>query len=447
MSNKTSSKILSRSTKSAPQPAKKAMQKKTVVVKQQPPRPVNVKKPVTRFQASDKIAPKKVDSRRPGLKEAARKVPVAPQRAPPKAVLVREPMVPRRRNVMKSGLGSGGIPRTPATKGLHMPKPSNAEYQIHSRLKRKSPWYTSIWDPMHNADVKIPDSTGVETGVLQLVQRVPLVVSNEDEGFQAACGLRTICLHPNLSGSGPTPLNYQDLCVIEQGTNEVSWPIESYKAFDSTATLQAYSQGVRIVSAAIYIQSEASLENNSGMITAYCIPYPTQMSDADGAANKPLSYYQNRYKSTLIPINNNQPAVVRWFPVKQDGGMYDMFYIPTQGAGPGYSGDGPDCPYWEMGLIISGCVNDTQFEATIVVNYEFLPLNNAVNIISAAPSPEDAEEINLVENWVQDMPIGNMSNNKTVSKSPSTSEVVEPGLGTGFGMFAEVVCELLPFLL
>lgn len=333
---------------------------------------------------------------------------------------------------------SGGIPRSTVVKGLRMPKDSGA-YAIQSRLKNKSPWYQSILNPLKGADVKIPDATGVETGTLQMVQRVPLQAITGDVGSWTGCGIRTTCLHPN-AGTTNASDNFQTIGDLGVEGQPIWGPL---KEFDAAETLKTYSQGVRVVSAALYVQSLASLSENSGEITAYLRPYPAVLY-VDG---NELETYQNTYKASIIPVNLNKPAMVRWYPVKDNGAEYDMFYLPTQTAGPGYENDGPEVPFWEMGFIITGCPSGTQFEVMIVVNYEFIPLTNAINILDASPSPVDAQEVDMVETWVQDMSPSGMTSNNNVSSPPQVSEVEEPGFGTGFGFLAEIFKEIAPIAL
>lgn len=340
----------------------------------------------------------------------------------------------------RSGPPSGGLPVTNPSKPLRFKQPQlkgkNQEELITNRLKKKSPWYQSLVDPLRGADVKIPDSVGVETGTLQLVQKGTIRTASPG----TIAGIRTVCLHPNLSGSGPDPENYQELLTTSTVT-DLDWN-PSLLEFDTSRVLQQYAQGVRVVSASLSVQSEASLNSNQGAFTAYCLPYGHSLTPN----SQPLSVYQNYYKSAVIPINNNQPAEVLFFPVKENGGMYDMFYRPEQPTGAGYDDSGPDNPIWEMGIIINTTAT-VDYLWTICVNYEFIPLENSINILDAKPSPTDAQEVDLVENWVQDMPITGMVSTKKVSTPPMTSPVPEPGAPTGFGMFFEVLKELAPLAL
>jgi len=65
-------------------------------------------------------------------------------------------------------------------------------------------------------------------------------------------------------------------------------------------------------------------------------------------------------------------------------------------------------------------------------------------------SPTDTMEVELTERWVQDVPAVSPVTNTTMASSPG-SEIVEEtpqdGGMTGFGLFADVLTEVLPYAL
>jgi hypothetical protein len=125
-----------------------------------------------------------------------------------------------------------------------------------------------------------------------------------------------------------------------------------------------------------------------------------------------------------------------------------MFYSPASELwGPANGYDTNDVPMYEMGVIVNGSVQNATFLFTIVINYEFTPFQNSINILDAKPSPQDAQEVDLVENWTQEMDPVTITSNKIVATPPESSKVEEPGHDTGFGMFFETVKELLPVAL
>jgi len=319
------------------------------------------------------------------------------------------------------------IPRNNVIQGLRGNLSSD---KVQSNLKKKSPWFSSIMDPLHGADCKIPDGTGVETGTLQSVFRTQVTIN------PAGCAaVRMI----NPLPFGGTGANLQVASAAGATTSTISWSGATDSTFESTATLGQFAQGVRVVSACVCAQSEASLANNGGVMIGYTYPW-----DASSTVTS-VSEYQNRYKAATVPNNNNKPCFVRWYPVKMsthDAGSgsilpcdYETFWEPTA----------TDIPPWEMGIIFQGCNAGAVFEILAVVNYEFIPISNALNILDTRPSPTDAMEVDLVENWVQDMNPVAITSTAKMAVPPATVAPQHGEEQTGFGMFADVVKEIIPF--
>lgn len=334
---------------------------------------------------------------------------------------------------------AGGVPTSPSTKGLSLklPKEGKADL-IQRRLKKKSPWFQSILDPLHGADAKIPDATGVETGTLQCVDRI--TVSAGSSGV-AACRILT----PYASSTSGSPDVVVDPSNDYAGGagNPIKWGLLGLTALPTTDALLAYSDGARVVSAAIYCQSLASLSDNSGEMICYINPFP----ESNFTTTTPLTEYLNHYKTAVIPVNNNQPGCVRWYPINEGGGEYDMFYAPQNPLWGSGNFDVTQVPLYEMGIICNGVADGSVFLFTIVVNYEFTPFENAINILDARPSPVDAQEVDLVENWVQTMEPASITTNRIVATPPESVPTEEPGEGSGFGMFFEVIKEIAPLAL
>jgi hypothetical protein len=343
--------------------------------------------------------------------------------------------------VGKKSKNAGGIPKSAPSQGLSAKKSSKekTQDQIQARLKKKSPWFTSIKSPLTNAGVKIPDSTGVETGTLQSVTRAA-IVSNDD----GCCSIRIVSPYPNTQGGPAYCVNFS----TDDGTStplSTKWSTtytSADNAFPSSDDLQAFSTGVRVVSAALYVQSEAALVSNGGIMIGYTQPFPVDLT----ASTTPSTSYENLYKSVIVPINNNKPVEVMWYPIAKDGFRYDTFTNPVAAID---TADATAVPLYEMGVVIVGAFSvpgtgGIEFQATMVVNYEFIPTSNVANIVQSSPSPQDAQEVDLVENWVQDLPVVSMVPSQKVAVAPASSIVDPPGDESGFGMFFEVLKEIAP---
>lgn len=346
--------------------------------------------------------------------------------------------------------GAGPIPQGQPVKGLSlkMPKKGKGDIgeQIDKRLQKRSPWYTSILDPKGGADCKIPDETGVETGTTQLCERLTFTSGDNGTG-----GLRICTPYINaVPNTGGVP--GQNVQVLSEAASDSSISWGSYNTsggtfgpgwgapFDGYTDIQAITNAHRVVSCALYVEPEPSLDSNKGEFTLFVSPF--------SAANPPIyNSYMNKYKATTIPVNSNKPGLVRWYPFSRQDWNFKSF-VRTDGtaiASDDY--DEETVPPWELGVICSGCAPNIVFRVTAVVNYEFIPKFNTLNVLGVSPSPTDQQETDLVEGWVQQMPVGTITTVKKASESPSSVSPSHDDDQTGFGMFFNVLTELAPLAL
>lgn len=337
------------------------------------------------------------------------------------------------------------VPSAPQTKALQFKMPKKMQNTsaetIQRRLKKQSPWFSSIVDPLHGADCKIPDETGIETGVLQIVQRG--TVSSNSSGV---CGARVISPYINLQG-GSTGVNIQVTNTSATGTS-IAWGDGTLNGnsrgfqFNGSSELRTITNAHRIVSAGMYVQPEPSLSNNSGEIVLWQAPFSIEDSPV-------YTDYMNRYKSVVLPINSNQASKVVWVPFAREDWSFKSF-IKTDGTIFNDEDESNNSvPYWGFGFVASGMPvgNPVVIRYTVVVNLEFIPKFNTLNVLGASPSPQDVTETDLVENWVQDMAIAQPVSQKAAASSPSTVSPSHEDDQTGFGMFFNVVKELAPIAL
>lgn len=319
--------------------------------------------------------------------------------------------------------------------------------QINQRLKKKSPWFQSILDPMKGADCKIPDETGVETGTLQLIQRATVTAN-----ANGVCGLRVISPYVNSVNNVDLETlgrNFQDVSPTATGSTitwgggpPAGWIAGEGYPFDGVDEFKAITNAHRIVSAEILVQPETSLATNKGEYCLFSTPFAVEGSPI-------YSDYLNLYKSVAVPVNVNKAGSSRWFPLAREDLNFKSF-MSTVGDTLSYViTDVTATPYWGFGFVTDGVEEDATFRVTMIVNYEFIPTFNTLNILDATPSPQDATETDLVENWVQEMPVNTIESQTKASSSPSsvTPQHGENDSGTGFGMFFNVISELAPLAL
>lgn len=339
------------------------------------------------------------------------------------------------------------IPKAPVSRGLRFKNPKmKGPDQIQNRLKKKSPWFTSINDPLHGADCKIPDETGVETGTLQLVQRHTTKANSN-----GLCGVRIYSPYVNsapLNTTGSaTGLNYQ-LLNSTSDFNNIEWndgsasvaPAGNFGfSFDGYTDIQAITNSHRVVSCAIIIQPETSLSENKGELTLFSSAFKDFSNDE-------YVDYGNHFKSAIMPINCNKAAQVTWYPVAKEDISFKSF-MATVGTEFDEAIESPNSvPIYQLGFI-AWAEPDSIFRVTMVVNYEFIPTWNTLNVLDVKPSPNDSQEVDLVENWVQDMEVAKPVSQTRVSSSPSSVSPSHEDDETGFGMFFHVISELAPLAL
>jgi len=305
---------------------------------------------------------------------------------------------------------------------------------IQANLKTQSQWWKSIKDPLHGASCKIPDDNGIETGTFQCALNVTFTSKANVTAGTNFGGVQLFSPYPGISTTNPSGQNYQFLDGATSNNASMNWDAAVY-ALPTNVPLNEYSQGVRVVSAAVYVESEASLSSSSGEFCCFISPW-----DYFGSGI-PYDDYANNYGSGIMPLNRTQPMKASWFPCNKENSEYNAFYNCQTNATLGF-GDGDQRP-WSIGIISNGAPDGTVFRAIIVVNYEFIPHQNAVDLLSAKPSRVDVVEQQLVETWVQDEPKAEPVTASTMSASPSA--VTETPNPTGFGMFADVVKELIPY--
>lgn len=349
-------------------------------------------------------------------------------------------------------VGKGPIPNADSLRGLSLKMPKkgkgNIGEQIEKRLQKKSPWYSSIIDPLGGADCKIPDETGVETGTIQVVTRDVFTIGTGGVG-----GLRIISPYINAvsdQAGVDTGINYQKVFAEDTTPINIAWghigdpvPGSGY-AFPGSSDIRAITNNHRIVSAGLIVEPEPSLDSNKGEFTLYSIPM--------GSTSSPnYNDYMNFYKSSTVPVNANKPGLVRWYPFTSQDWSFKSF-LRTNGERFSQDDDGDSegrepCPYWELGVVASGCEPGVVCRVTMVVNYEFTPTFNTLNVLGVSPSPVDQQETDLVERWVQDMPVASTVSTAAASKSPSSVSPSHDDDQTGFGMFFNILSELAPLAL
>lgn len=300
----------------------------------------------------------------------------------------------------------------------------------NNSLKKKSPWYASLRDPVQGGGAKIPDTVGINTATMQLIQKVSVAVN-----AAGVAGLEIITPYINSS----TNSNY---VTSAPASTPIALTWSATQAFSNKASMQSVAQSHRVVSAAVYGEYEGTTLQDSGDVTAYVRPYVIN-------ALTTVNTIQALYGSSVLPINKarSRPMCSRWFPVNYNSQSYKDFIAPnfsSFGAGA--------APFWTLGMIYQGLpagVGSVVF--TIAVNYEFVPSLNTIDFITPDASPIDPIEEQMVQQWIQEDSQTGISSNKMVDVQPGSQVVEAASQGinadNGFGMLGSIIKELAPVVL
>lgn len=360
----------------------------------------------------------------------------------------------------KKGLGKNSetLPgRQASTARVSVPR----SYDIHSRLKAKSPWFQSIIKPIEGGGTKIPDNTGTDTGTYQHVQNVTVAVN-----ANGISGLRICSPYINSyrghSGIGNTQgVNYQITAPGSSTNADLSWgngdnatPGEGISFSKIPALMKAEALAHRIVSASVTCQTETSTLNDAGEIIAFVKPF--ECNDAHVGYNQ----YTDQWDTTIIPVNKHTPVQACWYPTQTGFHWFNGLdtdktgeedFISYQDFTDPNADYGEDHPRglipWEIGVLCSGMAPNTgTVRYRIVVNYEFIPQKMSSMVSVSAPEG-DSTEVDLVGTFCADQPMTGPVSQKLASAPPTESTVRAENEPTGLGMLFNVIEEALPMIL
>jgi len=331
--------------------------------------------------------------------------------------------------------GKGGTSQRSRIK----PAKINDPAKMDKRLKNVSPWYQSLNDPVHGAGARIPDLVGINTATFQTVQTVS--VSTNAAGMNGLL-LRSPYVADGTANEGPIFTLTSTSSALSCAWNGTPGAPVELAAGD---TIRSVARAHRVVSGCVFAEYEGATLNDQGDVTCFVSPYSDQT-----LAPFPLSSVQAQYASTVIPVNKarTKPVKASWYPVSMDDNVYSSFVSPTAGT---YSQAEGFVPVWGLGMIHSGLNTTTVVKYTIALNWEFIPLYNTVDYISASPSPIDPIEEQMVEQWVQsDFVATGFTTNRIVDTAPGSQKTEAASQGmtaeSGFGMLGSLMKELLPIL-
>jgi len=330
-------------------------------------------------------------------------------------------------------------------------------FNIQDRLKKKSPWFSAIMDPIRGGGVKIPDAVGTDTGTYQHVENVS--VSVNANGIAGARISTPYINNYHYGAADDDGTNYQ-LTSTASTLADLKWGSQAvpgqggYPFARVPAMMKANAQSHRIVSCCVVAQPEVSTLSDAGEMCAFVKPFDCNDSTV------PYATLQSQWDSSLMPVNQHKPMIARWYPLSSDYELFNTVTSVVEDEPHTISYQDfidPDVHYtepiadqgiipWEIGVVCTGMTPSTgvvRFQ--FVVNYEYIP-KTQTTMIDCDPSPIDPTEEQLTCKWVSDCTVTGPISQKQASQPPAASTVSERYEPTGFGMLFNVVEEFMPLI-
>lgn len=335
---------------------------------------------------------------------------------------------------------------------------SASPVDIQERLKKKSPWFASILNPLANGGVKIPDPVGTDTGTYQHVENVTVPVNHF-----GVSGLRVVSPYINTSEVTNFPYNGANYQITNDNAAPNGSSILNLQWGDGLSPnncipfaripemMKSVAQSHRVVSAWVVAQPEISTLGDAGEMCAFVTPFDCNL------ASVAYTKYQAQWDSSLMPINQHKPLKACHYPLSS---QFELFngqepLVNTTDTPQTISyqdfidpnNDGvaaPGCIPWEFGVVCTGMtpsVGVVRFQ--IAVNYEFIP-KTTTGMIAVSEDVADITQSNLVNSWVSDCPVTGVIPQSEASKPPSACSIPEEP--SGFGMMFNVIEEMLPLI-
>ena len=317
--------------------------------------------------------------------------------------------------------------------------------QITKRLKSKSAWLAAIEDPLHAAGVKTPDANGTATSTMQV--RIPVPVAVSANGMT---GVRVVRPFPNIANVSPAAVahNFQILDPTSTPSaliwsNGVSPSVAGIQ-FPQMSVLASNSNGVRVVSMSVVAVPEQSSLSDSGEALGFVYPYGIPES----RYASPMSYasYATLYDSSQIPLNKHKAQKALWYPTQFSVGYNDQDEVSYDYTDFVTTSEVYNTPPWTVGCVTTGSPASTGVvQYIIVVNYEFIPALNTVDLVNPAASPSDEFEENFVLTQLQQIPITKATSAEREMSAPTpTTQTSTPfGMMLDFVQLASGVAKLL----
>ena len=244
---------------------------------------------------------------------------------------------------------------------------------IRSYLASQSYYLASIADPVSYPGSKIPDIISAPSATAQCKQRFQVIVN--------AGGVAAAFVQPGVIGASALQTS------AAGSTSAVPTWSNLTKSFGTGLTSVCMSK--RIVSASLSFEYQGPpLSRKGRAILSYDQPTTSSNNPSTSSVNTDLLI---RPYTAVINLAAKPFGTVRHIPSDIYATLYSNIGNTTY-------------IYSYLCIFLDGCTVGDVVEFTLIENYEFIPANNAVNLIQPTPSISDPIEMSVAANVVSSNP-------------------------------------------
>jgi hypothetical protein len=308
----------------------------------------------------------------------------------------------------KGGLGTSTTNTQSFSEGRS--HPSHGQMGFQEYILRSDLYFQSIVDPFKRVGAKIPDDNAMLSGTFQLVERFTLTVANGCaaialgfSGVQGAIPMGSII--PIKQGVGvvdggrlgminDTAITDADLFPSGAGRSiPISWSQMNFNNGVTGGIIPNAYNNVRLVSMGVVANYLGAALAAKGRLISTVTPrnyFRPLLSIGPVTTDMVLQTPGSR----VIPINQLKTITSTYRPM--DGrsliyGLLDQNTVHTVNSVQEWETQYPEYCGQEMIVLASGATNGDTLQVTVVGNFEGIPSNNTVDLISSSPSPVSAD--------------------------------------------------------
>lgn len=355
---------------------------------------------------------------------------------------------PQRSSQPRSRVRAAGRPKATRRSGVRsvassLPAPKPTLSRHISSIAETSPYWETLCEPESVHGARIPDVSFQESGTMTTEFRYSFTVGTPTSGTTAtgfylggASSTRHTTLIPkNEAWGGANDSSTPGVmgCIVGSASNAADPFNDTLSGVSSVTPIQfpAYTamRGItdqcRLVSMSVDVQCGAAPLNQSGFYIAGVLPSCYHNDDLTWN-NESSDSLKTKYQSLVVPVADGGVRL-RYQPT--DLAAFDYTRLDLTHNDVDYAPESRDVA--EFFVVVEGAAVGATFIATVVMNWEYLPLDNTL-MVGIEPSTVDYATLEYALNSLAKIETasassGHDAHEALASSSASSSSVLSVG--------------------